>query len=75
MVITAITPGVFANYEKVSGQRGGIGVAEVVDSSCQACFQMITPQLFILIRTTDKIYQCPHCDRYLYHVPEEGETS
>jgi hypothetical protein len=74
-VITSITPDVFANYEKVSGQREGVGVAEVADRSCHACFQTIPPQLFVLIRTTDKIYQCPHCDRYLYHVPEEDEAS
>ncbi|VAX24263.1 hypothetical protein MNBD_NITROSPINAE03-1524 [hydrothermal vent metagenome] len=74
-VITAISPDVYANYSKVSLQRSGIGVAEIVDQSCRACFQLIPPQLDVLIRTTDEIYQCPHCDRYLYHVPEEGETS
>ncbi|VAX21198.1 hypothetical protein MNBD_NITROSPINAE04-1505 [hydrothermal vent metagenome] len=74
-IITAISPDVYANYSKVSRQRSGIGVAEVVDKSCRACFQMIPPQLDVLIRTTDEIYQCPHCDRYLYHVPEESETS
>ncbi len=74
-IITAISPGVYANYSKVSRQRSGVGVAEIVDQSCRACFQLIPPQLDVLIRTTGEIYQCPHCDRYLYHVPEESETS
>jgi len=74
-IITAINPDVYENYTKVSRQRSGIGVAEIVDCSCRACFQLVPPQLDVLIRTTDEIYQCPHCDRYLYHLPEESETS
>ena len=71
--ISSISGAVLKNYEKISRTRGGIGVTKVLDQSCQSCFQMIQPQLYYLVRTSDKIIQCPHCDRYLYHEPGENE--
>ncbi len=71
-IVDQISGAVLSNYEKVSQMRG-TGVTQVVDQSCQSCFQMIQPQLYYLVRTSDKIYQCPHCDRYLYHDPKENE--
>ncbi|MDH5510509.1 MAG: C4-type zinc ribbon domain-containing protein [Nitrospinota bacterium] len=69
-IIGAINPAILATYDKVRAQRAGTGLARVKDGSCMACFQIITPQLYYQIRTTDEIYRCPHCDRFLYHVPE-----
>jgi hypothetical protein len=69
-IVSGVSPDILANYEKVRGQRGGVGAARVREGSCTACYQIIPPQLFYHIRTSDGIYQCPHCSRYLYYIPE-----
>jgi len=73
-ILNGITPSILVNYEKISKQRNGVGVTTVADGSCQGCYQLITPQLYYLVRTSEKIFQCPHCDRYLYYIPEEEKS-
>jgi len=68
--ISGVDPEILANYDRVRNQRGGVGVARVREGSCMACYQIIPPQLFYLVRTYEGIYQCPHCNRYLYFIPE-----
>lgn len=72
-LVNDITPSVLTTYEKVSQQREGVGIAEVDERTCQACHQLIPPQLYYHIRTTDGIYSCPHCHRYLYFVHKTDE--
>ncbi|MDH5637662.1 MAG: hypothetical protein OEZ04_04165, partial [Nitrospinota bacterium] len=52
-IIGAITPAILSSYDKVRGQRAGMGLAKVKDGSCMACFQIIPPQLYYQVRTTD----------------------
>lgn len=68
-----ISPDILAIYEKVSRQRNGVGIAPVADRSCAACHQLIPPQLYYQIRTTEEIHQCPHCNRFLYFIPPATE--
>ncbi len=70
-----ITSSIYQTYERVLKNRNGIGTVKVADRMCLGCHQMIPPQLYYQVRTSDDIFQCPHCDRYLYHVPEEGEEN
>ncbi len=73
-ILNGITPSILNNYEKISKQRNGVGITNVVDGSCQGCYQLITPQLYYLLRTSEGIFQCPHCNRYLYYIPEEEKS-
>jgi len=74
-IVARITPEIFSSYERVSRQRDGIGVTQVIERSCQACHQLIPPQLYYQVRTTEDIYQCPHCNRYLYYEPSQEAES
>ena len=69
-VVSTITPGILANYEKIRSIRKGVGIAQAKDNTCMGCYQIIQPQLYYLIRTSGEINKCPHCNRYLYHIPE-----
>lgn len=72
--ISDITSSVFKRYENLLKSREGLGVTTVVDRLCSGCNQLIPPQLYYMVRTSDKIYQCPHCSRYLYFIePEDSE--
>lgn len=71
-IIGGVTPAIFKKYERVLEARNGVGVAEVKDQICQACNQKIQPQLYYNIRTTDELFSCPHCMRFLHW---EGPTA
>jgi hypothetical protein len=71
----SIEQDVLAQYERVVKSRNGIGISQVLDRTCQGCYQTIQPQLYYQIRTTGSIYQCPHCDRYLYHNESKNDKA
>lgn len=70
-ILSKITPSILENYERVSKSRDGLGVVQVRDNLCQGCHQLIPPQLYYQIRTSDEIHRCPHCSRFLYFEREE----
>lgn len=67
VIVEGVTPSVFAKYERILKARDGVGVAEVIEKICASCHQMIQPQLYYNIRTTDELISCPHCSRFLYY--------
>jgi len=74
-LVTNVDPGILGVYDRIRSQRNGVGVARVVDGSCTGCYQIIPPQLFYLIRTSGEALQCPHCNRYLYHITEPKQEN
>ncbi|MGK7345610.1 MAG: zinc ribbon domain-containing protein [Candidatus Nitrospinota bacterium M3_3B_026] len=70
-ILSNITPSVLKNYERVSKSREGLGVVQVRDNLCQGCHQLIPPQLYYLVRTSDDIHRCPHCSRFIYFEREK----
>ena len=65
-ILSRITPSILKKYESVLKNRDGVGVVTVRENLCQGCNQLIPPQLYYQVRTTDNIYQCPHCSRFIY---------
>lgn len=74
-LIGAVDQTLFRNYERILGARDGVGVAQVVEQTCTACHQIIPPQMFYNIRTTDELFSCPHCSRYLYFIEAQEEKA
>jgi uncharacterized protein len=51
--------------------RDGIAVAEVVNSSCSACYMQLRPQVMVNVKKGDEIILCESCSRILYF-PQKG---
>lgn len=69
-LVRSVDPKLAQRYEKVLKLRGDHAVAQLVGHICQGCFQQILPQLVIEIRSGEKVFECIHCNRFLYWVPE-----
>ena len=68
-----IEGGVYELYMHVLQKHQGLAVVEARDEICGGCNMRIMPQLYVQIRETDEIYQCPQCDRILYRSEETVE--
>ncbi len=60
-------------YEFINQRRNGGAIAEVRQGVCTGCHMNILPQQFIDLQKGEDILQCPHCQRILYWLGEEGE--
>lgn len=69
-LVRSVDPKLAQRYDKVLKQRGDHAVVQLVGHICQGCFQQILPQLVIEIRSGEKVFECIHCNRFLYWVPE-----
>ena len=58
-----------ATYQRVARLRGGIAVAEARDGACTACHLKLRLQMFVEIRRSDTVHQCPACQRLLFYEP------
>jgi predicted nucleic acid-binding Zn-ribbon protein len=58
-------------YDMLRERRNGKAVVQVIKGVCQGCFMSIPPQQFNDIMKGDRMYNCPTCQRILYHQPEE----
>lgn len=56
---------IYRRYERIRPKIHP-AVAEVVDATCTGCRMRLPPQLANQIRAVTDIYQCPHCQRFLY---------
>ena len=65
-VASRIPSGVYAKYMDVFRKSSGLAVVEARDEVCLGCYMSIPPQVYVEIRTSDEILQCPHCGRFLY---------
>ncbi len=65
---------IYNQYEAILKVSRGTAVVEVMNGACQGCNLHIPPQLFVEVKTTNKIICCPQCRRMLYYVkPEKVE--
>ncbi len=55
--------------------RDGIAVAEVVNSSCSACFMSLRPQMQLEVKRMNSIVTCESCTRILYIANAEAEAA
>lgn len=64
---------VYELYMDLMERRGGVAVAPAKNEICGGCHMKIMPQLFVHVKETDEIHQCPQCDRILYYKEEAVE--
>jgi predicted nucleic acid-binding Zn-ribbon protein len=57
---------VYRRYERIR-PKVHPAVAEVVDATCIGCRMRLPPQLANQIQRAVDLYQCPHCQRFLYY--------
>ncbi len=69
-----IEGGMYELYMGILEKRGGIAIAPVMNEVCGGCHMKIMPQLFVHVKETDEICQCPQCDRILYYKEEAVEA-
>jgi predicted nucleic acid-binding Zn-ribbon protein len=76
VLIGKMTPSVVSTFEKVSRQRGGIGLARAEKERCVVCQVRLRPMVFSAVIRNDAIVQCDSCQRILYYVrPEAADAS
>ncbi len=62
-------------YDTLRTHRNGLGVVNVLGGVCQGCFMAIPPQQYNLLLRGDKHFDCPTCQRIMYHESvEEAEA-
>ena len=65
-LVTTVSPESLSHYERISKARGGLGLAKIMDGSCQGCNVRLRPQLVAEIRAAIRIGVCEKCQRFLY---------
>lgn len=63
-----IPANVLKRYDAIRAKRG-VGVADVIDGTCQGCRMAIPAQQYIKIQRCEEIEQCPHCVRIVLYRP------
>jgi uncharacterized protein len=56
-------------YDRIRIKLGGVAIAEVIDSRCQACRITIRPQYLQDLRKGTELMRCEQCGRFLYINP------
>jgi len=65
----AMTPRVYADYERIRKKTRGTVVADATDGRCDACMITLRPQFFQDLRKGDQIMFCESCGRMLTYNP------
>jgi len=63
----SLPAGFLERYRRIAAVRGGVALAAVSNSSCEACHVRLRPQLVAEIRTNREIIVCENCNRILYY--------
>ena len=71
-IASSISPGAYANYERVRKSRRGIAVAEVIDGRCSVCNIGLRLQFFQDLKRGESILSCESCQRILYYNPPQA---
>ena len=63
-------------YETIRAKRMGVGLALVVDGSCQGCNMKLPPQLYNILQRANTVEQCPSCSRLMVwdHLIKQDES-
>jgi predicted nucleic acid-binding Zn-ribbon protein len=70
-IVKALDRELYVLYMQLFETKRGLAVVETKGEVCQGCNMNIPPQLFVEIKKSEKIIQCPQCTRILYWNPEK----
>ena len=62
-----IEAGLLKKYEILRDHRKGLAMVNVLDGVCQGCYMSIPPQQYNLLLRGDQMFDCPTCQRIMYH--------
>lgn len=68
---TGIKGSLLKKYNTLRSRRNGLAVINVIDGVCQGCYMALPPQRFNMLLKGDQIFDCPTCQRLIYHTPAE----
>ena len=71
-VLNTVDKELYGLYKQLFETKRGLAVVETRGEVCQGCNMNIPPQLFVAIKKSEKIIQCPQCARILYWNPEKS---
>jgi hypothetical protein len=75
-VFATLPTNLAAVYNRLAQRsRDGIAVAEVVNSSCSACFMALRPQMLVEVKRGEQIITCESCTRILYVAPADTKAA
>ena len=63
---------VLKKYMTLRERRNGLAVVNVLQGVCQGCYMNIPPQRYNQLLKGDQMFDCPTCQRIMYHRPEEN---
>jgi predicted nucleic acid-binding Zn-ribbon protein len=63
----------YTRYMNLLKTGRGCAVAEVKKEVCQGCNMNVPPQLFVEIKASGTLFQCPQCRRILYYTKPADE--
>ncbi|MBB5348596.1 hypothetical protein JWG42_06805 [Desulfoprunum benzoelyticum] len=67
-----INGSILKKYTTLRERRNGLAVVNVLQGVCQGCYMNIPPQRYNQLLRGDQIFDCPTCQRIMYHRPEEN---
>ena len=73
-LVDSIESSLYNQYMSILRTARGLAVVEAKNEICQGCNIHIPPQLFVEIKSTDEIMQCPQCRRILFYLKPESNT-
>lgn len=62
-----IKPNMLKKYDTLRERRNGLAIVNVLDGVCQGCFMSIPPQKYNMLLRGDQMFDCPTCQRLMYH--------
>jgi predicted nucleic acid-binding Zn-ribbon protein len=68
-VVAKLPKATVSLYDRIRVKLGGVAIAEVVNSRCQACQITIRPQYLQDLRKDTDLLRCEQCGRFLYINP------
>jgi len=60
-MLTGLEAKLYEQYQKVTAQHGGRGVAQLQEGVCSECHLKVPPQMVSEIRLQTQVFTCPHC--------------
>jgi predicted nucleic acid-binding Zn-ribbon protein len=66
-------PNLLRKYDTLRQRRKGLAVVNVLAGVCQGCYMSIPPQKFNMLLKGDQLFDCPTCQRMMYHMPPVEE--
>jgi predicted nucleic acid-binding Zn-ribbon protein len=68
-IVSQLPKATVAVYDRIRLKLGGIAIAEVLNSRCQACQITLRPQYLQDLRKDTELMRCEQCGRFLYINP------